>query len=187
MRPILMLTALLGCAAAAAPALAQDSGGDKVNQIIVFGDDACPVSEGADITVCARKAEQERYRIPEMFRGSDSPSNEAWTEKVLAYETVGRTGTLSCSPVGPGGSTGCLANMINKAYQEKLQAPDVKFAELVAAERAKRLSTIDATSAEDQARVEVLEKEYEAKLRAEDAARDAADAGARPPPIPPRS
>lgn len=186
MRPNLILTALIGCTTFASPALAQDAGGDKVNQIIVYGDDPCPVSEGADITVCARKAEQDRYRIPEMFRGSESPANEAWTEKVLAYETVGRTGTLSCSPVGPGGSTGCLANMINKAYQEKRGAPDVKFADLVAAERAKRLATIDTTSAEEQARVEALEKEYEAKLKAEDAAKDAAEAGATPPPIPPK-
>src|SRR5204863_6235148 len=114
MRPILLFIALLGCAAASAPALAQDAGGEKVNQLIVYGNDPCPVSEGADITVCARKAESERFRIPEMFRGSDSPANEAWNEKVLAYETVGRTGTLSCSPVGPGGSTGCLAKMIDQ-------------------------------------------------------------------------
>ena len=156
MRLAIVLSTVLLAALPAAPALAQDSGGDKVNQIIVYGNDPCPVSE-ADITVCARKAEQERYRIPAMFRGSESPQNEAWNEKVLAYETVGKTGTLSCTPVGPGGSTGCLAKMIDNAYKERGLAPDVKFAELIAAERAKRLSTIDQLSAEEQARVEALE------------------------------
>ena len=187
MRLAIAVSTVLLAALPAAPALAQDAGGDKVNQIIVYGEDPCPVSEGADITVCARKAEAERYRIPAALRGSDSPQNEAWNEKVLAYETVGKTGTLSCSPVGPGGSTGCLAKMIDKAYKERGEAPDVKFAELVAAERARRLSTIDQLSAEEQARVEALEKQYEARLKAEDAAADAADPGASPPPVPPRS
>ena len=43
--------------AAGAPgvALAQDSAGDKVNQLIVYGDDTCPQSTDGSITVCARK------------------------------------------------------------------------------------------------------------------------------------
>lgn len=105
-----------------------------------------------------------------MFRGSESPQNEAWTNRVQSYELVGRTGTLSCSAVGPGGSTGCLERIINKAYAERGLAPDVKFAELIAAERAKRLATIDQASAEEQARVEALEKQYEEKRKAEEAA-----------------
>jgi hypothetical protein len=168
MRLILATATLL--ALSGTPALAQDAGGDKVNQLIVYGDDPCPAPTGDEITVCARKAESERFRIPEMFRGSESPQNEAWANRVQSYELVGRTGTLSCSAVGPGGSTGCLERIINQAYAERGLAPDVKFAELVAAERAKRLATIDQTSAEEQARVEALEKQYEDKRKAEEAA-----------------
>src|SRR5687767_6570543 len=94
----------------APPALAQDAPGERVNQVIVYGDDPCPQSSAEEITVCARKDESERYRIPEVLRGDpQNPKNEPWTERVEAYETVGAQGIASCSPVGVGGATGCLA------------------------------------------------------------------------------
>ena len=87
----LIPAALLLSSALAAPALAQDQNlvdpsGERVNQLIVYGDDECPVSEGDTITVCARKAESERFRIPEPLRQSSSPQNEAWNNKVIAYD-----------------------------------------------------------------------------------------------------
>ena len=48
----------------AAPALAQEAPEPKVNQLIIYGNDECPVSADDTITVCARKAEAERFRIP---------------------------------------------------------------------------------------------------------------------------
>jgi hypothetical protein len=185
MRFALATAVLFAAILPSAPALAQDTGGDKVNQLIVYGQDPCPVPTGDEITVCARKAESERYRIPDMFRGSESPANEAWSSRVQSYELVGRTGALSCSAVGPGGSTGCLEKMINKAYAEKKLAPDVRFAELIAAEREKRLGGIDQRSAEEQARVEALEKQYEDKRKAEEAtasSQPTADEPVLPPP-----
>lgn len=151
----------------AAPAHAQDSEG-KVNALIVYGDDPCPKSTGDDITVCARKPESERYRIPEALRDSNnSPSNRAWTDKVLAYETVGASGTLSCSAVGAGGMTGCLNKLIGTAYAEKRNDPNIRFSQLIQAEREKRMATIDADSAATQARVEEIEREFEARQRAQ--------------------
>ena len=81
----------LGLTLGALPASAQEAsaGDEKVNQLIIYGDDPCPVSSDHEITVCARKAESERYRIPEPLRGIDSPKSDAWTNKVQAYETVG--------------------------------------------------------------------------------------------------
>ena len=168
MPPLPIVLAALFCSAAcfAAPALAQD-GGEKVNQLIVYGEDPCPQSSGDEITVCARKSEGERYRIPESLREPQSPQNRAWTDRVLAYETVGASGTLSCSPTGPGGMTGCVGKLIDTAYAEKKQDPNIRFSELIAAEREKRLATIDEDAADTQARVEQLEKEYEAKQRAQ--------------------
>ena len=150
----------------AAPASAQ-SAEEKVNQLIIYGDDACPPSTGNEITVCARKGESERYRIPENLRESTSPQNDAWTNRVLAYETVGSNGTMSCSPVGAGGMTGCVGKMIDTAYAERKQDPNIRFSQLIADERAKRLATIDTDAAETQARVEQLEREYAAKQRAQ--------------------
>jgi hypothetical protein len=162
------LAAIVLAAAAwpAAPAAAQEAGGEKVNQLIVYGDDPCPPSTGGEITVCARKEEAERYRIPEILRGSASAQNEAWNNKVLAYETVGATGTHSCSPVGAGGSLGCTTKLIDAAFAEKRGGDDVKMGQLIAAEREKRLSTIDAEAAETQARVEQLERDFEAREKA---------------------
>lgn len=144
---------------------------EKVNQLIIYGDDACPVSTGDEIIVCARKEEQERYRIPEILRQSESPQNQAWNERVVAYETVGSFGAMSCTPSGYGGWTGCSQQLIDAAYKERAGSSDVRFSQLIEEERAKRLSTIDASAAAEQARVEELEKEYEARLKAE---RDAA-------------
>ena len=162
----------------AAPALAQ-SDGEKINQLIIYGDDVCPQSSEAEITVCARKGEAERYRIPEVLRGDPlSPKNEAWTDRVQAYETVGAQGIASCSPVGSGGATGCMAKLIDTAYAEKREGGDIRFGQQIETERAKRLSTIDAEAAATQARVEQLEKEYDAKIKAE---RDAETTGSAAP------
>ena len=168
----------LALLAGTAPALAQ-SDGEKVNQLIVYGDDVCPQSKENEITVCARKSEGERFRIPEVLRGDPlSPKNEAWTDRVQAYETVGAQGIASCSPVGSGGATGCMAKLIDAAYAEKREGGDIRFGQLIETERAKRLSTIDVEAAATQARVELLEKEYDAKIKAE---RDAETAGTAAP------
>ena len=128
-------------AATASPAAAQDltaPGGERVNAIIIYGNDPCPVGQGDEITVCARKPESERYRIPAPLREPSSTRSEAWNEKVLAYETVGRTGTNSCSPVGPGGSLGCTQKLIDRAYAERTQSTDVGFTQMIQDERARR-------------------------------------------------
>lgn len=153
-----------------APASAQEAG-EKVNQLIVYGDDPCPQSAEGEITVCARKDESERYRIPEPLRAAPNVQNDAWSNRVIAYETVGAGGTLSCSPVGPGGSTGCTQQLVNAAFAEKRTGSEVRFGQLIAEEREKRLSTIDADAAETQQRVEEIEKQYQERdLKAQDAA-----------------
>lgn len=177
--------ACLPLAVSAAPALAQDAG-ERINQVIVYGDDPCPQSSTDEITVCARKDESERFRIPEVLRGDpQNPKNEPWTDRVTAYETVGAAGTASCSPVGAGGATGCMAKLIDAAYAERREGGDTRFGQLIQAEREKRLSTIDAEAAATQARVEQLEKEYDAKVARERAAEEAA-ANGQPLPEPKR-
>ena len=163
-----ILTAIVPAAAlafAAAPALAQEEqgGGERVNQVIVYGQDPCPPSQGDEITVCARKPEAERYRIPEPLRGIDTPQADAWSNRVQAYETVGKFGTNSCSPVGAGGFTGCTQKLIQRAAAERANGTDIKFGELIQKERERRLATIDKSAAEEQARVEDEENAYEAR------------------------
>jgi hypothetical protein len=168
----------------AVPAMAQDAPEPKVNQVIVFGRDPCPESSDDTITVCARKAEAERFRIPEPLREHASPLNEAWSNRVVAYETVGRSGTMSCSPVGAGGWTGCSNKLINQAYEEKRTDPSVHFGEMIAEARAKRLSTIDSEATETQGEVEAQENAMEARQQAQ-AAQGDKDADDQTAPLPP--
>lgn len=178
----------LALLAAASPAAAQDltaPGGERVNAIIIYGNDPCPVGQGDEITVCARKPESERYRIPAPLRETPSTRVEAWNEKVLAYETVGRTGTNSCSPVGPGGSLGCTQKLIDRAYAEKKQETDVGFTQMIQDERARRAATVDASAAATQSRVEQAEKDYEARERARQEAAASQPAGTGDPTVPP--
>ena len=142
-----------------APAQAQ-TGGETINQLIVYGDDPCPQSTADTITVCARKDESERFRIPENLRQSGSPENTAWNERVLSYESIGDYGTLSCSPVGAGGWTGCAQEMIDTAYAERENSSAVRFSELIAEARAQRLAALDDEAAAEQARVEAEERVY---------------------------
>jgi hypothetical protein len=69
-----------------------------------------------------------------------------------------------------------MSQLINKAYAEKGADPSVRFGELIAEERARRLSTIDSEAADTQVRVEQAEKEYEAREKAQQ------DGGAAKPP-----
>lgn len=132
---------------------------EKVNLVIVYGEDACPQSQGDDIVVCARKGEEERYRIPEPLRGNpNEPSKQAWGERVRSMEYIGRSGTESCSPVGSGGATGCFAQLSRLAKAERQALDNASWKDLVEAERGRRLSTIDADSDAIEARVKAEEK-----------------------------
>ncbi|GEM_PF-141665 len=189
----LIVSTVLACAfagfglALSLPALAAERGEEKVNQLIIYGKDACPASTGNEITVCARKDEGERYRIPEDLRENpNQTSNQAWTERVKAYETVGAFGTNSCSPVGLGGDTGCLGKLINNAYAERKSSSSVRFGKLIEAEREKRLESVDSDAAAEQGRVEVLEKQYDAKLTKERTAGDVQPVAAPPTSAPAR-
>ncbi len=125
-RLTLSLSAVAGLgfalAAAPSPGLAQ-AAGDRISEIIVYGNDPCPRSTDDEVVVCARKPESERYRIPERLRtAGPRQTREAWANRARALETVGATGINSCSPVGPGGFTGCLIQVINQARAQRGEA-----------------------------------------------------------------
>jgi len=114
------VAATAGFAAFPAPAVAQAQG--NVAEIIVYGNDPCPRSTDDQVVVCARRPEAERYRIPEKLRPSGSrQETEAWAKKSRVLETVGSTGINSCSPVGPGGYTGCLTQVVREAREQRQQ------------------------------------------------------------------
>lgn len=163
----LMIAAAFAGFAFSAPLSAQeresvgavDDGSVKINQIIVYGNDPCPESTADQITVCARKSERERFRIPEALREDpNKPANQSWTNRAEALEYVGRSGTDSCSPVGGGGFTGCFAQLMREARAERMGSDNVSWARLVEAERQKRLEKLDAEAEAIERQLKVQEK-----------------------------
>jgi hypothetical protein len=117
----------LAAAGLTAAAAAQETPGPnlRLSQIIVYGDDPCPASTVDEIVVCARRPEDDRYRIPEPLRGSSAVSdNQSWAVNARSLEYVGRTGTQSCSTVGPGGFTGCWEEMMRQAREDRRTNPE---------------------------------------------------------------
>jgi len=175
---LISAAALSGAGLLAFPAQAQDDPGDRVNQLVIYGDDPCPQSSEDEIVVCARKDESERYRIPETLRGGSlgDAKNQAWSERVRSYEYVGKTGTSSCSPTGAGGFTGCTQALLSQAYAEKGIDDTVNWGQLIEEERQKRLARIDAESDAVEERVLEIEAEREAREAAAEEARERLDA-----------
>ena len=115
---------VLALPATVAPTAAEAQNG-RISEIIVYGTDPCPRSTDDEVVVCARKPESERYRIPERLRTSGPrQTRESWANKAIAFETYGRTGINSCSPVGPAGFTGCTQQLINNAFKERREAAE---------------------------------------------------------------
>ena len=116
-------TLITGVAVPEAAAAAQASpSGDEIGYVIVYGNDPCPRSTDSEVVVCARKPEGERYRIPEKYRDAGPrQSRDSWANRAKSFEYVGRTGIQSCSTVGPGGWTGCFAQMLAAARAERRQ------------------------------------------------------------------
>jgi len=174
---LISAAALSGAGLLAFPVQAQDKPGDRVNQLVIYGDDPCPQSSEEEIVVCARKDEGDRYRIPETLRGGSlgDAKNQAWSERVRSYEYVGKSGTNSCSPTGAGGFTGCTQALLSQAYAEKGIDDTVNWGQLIEEERQNRLSRIDAESDAVEERVLEIEANREARDAAAEEARDRLD------------
>ena len=111
---------LVGIAALPAPSFAQ---ANTQSEIIVFGTDPCPRSTDDEIVICRRMPEAMRYRMPEAYRpGATFQERQSWANKARAIQNVGATGPGSCSAVGPGGYSGCLAQEIQQARDAQRQA-----------------------------------------------------------------
>lgn len=160
------MLAPLALFAAASPAAAQ-SAGEKLNMVIAYSEDECPVAQPGEVVICEILVEADRYRIPSSLRYSDSPENNAWANRVEEIKYVGDFGTMSCSPAGAGGFTGCTQKFIEAAYKDRAEADGVRFSALIEEARAERLSTIDADAAAEQERVESIEREYLQRLERE--------------------
>ena len=143
----------LGASAAfaqdAAPAAAPAE--ERVNQLIVYGDDPCPESTDEEISVCFRLDENERFRIPENLRDNpNDPVNQSWGARAVELQYVGRSGIGSCSPTGPGGMIGCYNDLVRQARAERAGRDSVNWNRLIEEAREKRLAKIDEQAAAEE-------------------------------------
>jgi len=118
------LAALGAAALSAVPVEAQNrnSRNDRITRVIVYGTDPCPRGADGEVIICGRRGSQERYRIPQALRddaADDDPENVSWAARAESLEYVGRAGVQSCSPVGSGGQTGCLTELIRSARGDR--------------------------------------------------------------------
>jgi hypothetical protein len=140
---------LAAAALLAAPALAQEAppgapDDARVNQLIVYGEDACPPSNAEEIIVCARLPEEERFRIPPSLRDrAGGRGTRSWTDRAIELSYVGRSGIGSCSPSGAGGFIGCHNQLVAQARAERRAAGDINWARLVEEARQDRMRRID--------------------------------------------
>ena len=121
-RPVALALIPVGLALAL-PAFAASPPGRESN-LVVYGDDPCPRpadAEADEIVVCARKPEEERYRIPPRLRERpDEPSEVSWASRVEGLDEGARAmRPNSCSVVGSGGQTGCTQMMIRQWFDER--------------------------------------------------------------------
>lgn len=120
---MLKLTILATAALVAVVPQASQAQSTRRGEIIVYGDDPCPRATDDEVTICRRRPAEERYRIPEAYRPSGTrQQSQSWAAQSRAMTTIGATGTLSCSPVGPGGHTGCVLQKNEQWAQEKAEA-----------------------------------------------------------------
>ncbi len=103
-------------------ALAQSA---PLGEIIVYGTDPCPRSTDDEVVVCTRRPEEERYRLAPNLRPSGTrQERDSWANRAQELKSVGSTGIGACSPVGPGGHTGCLIQDIERAMRENEEADE---------------------------------------------------------------
>ena len=113
-----MIAAALILAAESAPAEAAAQ--SRESHVTVYGEDPCPPSTDEDIVVCARRPEDERYRIPAPLRRSSRRPETSWTSHATDLEEAQRdTRPDSCSVVGSWGQSGCTQQMVRQWRAER--------------------------------------------------------------------
>ncbi|HZF94865.1 MAG TPA: hypothetical protein VEZ20_08315 [Allosphingosinicella sp.] len=149
---MLLQFVLAGLAAVSAPAQESAAGpaadDARVNQLIVYGSDACPPGNEDEIIVCARLPEEERFRIPPSLRDRPGFGGRTWYDRAIDLSYVGRSGIGSCTPSDAGGFIGCQNQLIARARAERRAEQDINWARLVAEARADRSRRIDRDAAE---------------------------------------
>ncbi len=91
---MLLALALLAAAAAAQDEESPEGPPERQITLVIYGEDRCPESTESEVVVCARRPEEERYRIPPRLRREGQPVEQAWSSRV----EIARRGVARRSP-----------------------------------------------------------------------------------------
>lgn len=118
---LLLFAPLAAAGLAPASVLAQEDPPERVQSLVVYGNDPCPTTDDGSIVVCARKPESERYRIPKALRQKPVVSGgPGWGSQVANIDADARRYIPgSCSVIGAYGQTGCTAAMLSQWFAER--------------------------------------------------------------------
>ncbi|HEX7853291.1 MAG TPA: hypothetical protein VF503_06305 [Sphingobium sp.] len=99
---------------------------ERIQALVVYGNDVCPQSDDGTIVVCARKPESERYRIPKELRDKARKDKmlevggQGWANNVQSLEAAGQVLLPnSCSAIGANGFGGCSLAALHQWYAER--------------------------------------------------------------------
>lgn len=94
--------------------------------VFLYGNQKCPTdNDGNEVVVCQRRDAAEQFRVPKELRpGTIQPKYRSWAVQSQQTLAAGATGTGSCSPVGPGGMTGCFVQQATAAKAERRENKD---------------------------------------------------------------
>lgn len=117
---LLSLAIFLPVLAPARAAAPEDA--SRQSTLVVYGNDPCPTSQSDnEVVVCARRPEEERYRIPRRLR-ERQPTETSWASRAEGLDEENRQmRPNSCSVIGSNGFTGCMSQMIRQWYAERRQ------------------------------------------------------------------
>ena len=117
---ILLLDTGLALPAAAQEKL-QTRAPQRETNLVVYGEDPCPEpADEQEIVVCARRPEQERYRVPAPLRRGEQLRETAWSSRAAELEEAQRdTRPDSCSVVGSFGQSGCTQQLLRNWQDQR--------------------------------------------------------------------
>lgn len=122
---------------------------DKVDQVVVYDRSDCPPDLPDTITSCIVITGESPYRIPSALRAKADDREDESPAHLAVQLLRPVAGYGSCSAQGGGSPYGCAGLAYTDWRRQQGTGEAAYYADLIAAERAKRLGLIDA-EAEDQ-------------------------------------